>query len=50
MFFTYIPHTLYPRRGSRDIIIYSNETPKFYQNDLAVINTADVTSGKPIAI
>jgi hypothetical protein len=37
-----IPLTLYPR--------YSSETPTFYQNDLAVKNTADVTGGKPIAI
>jgi hypothetical protein len=27
----------------------STKTPTFYQNDLAMINTADVTDGKPIA-
>jgi hypothetical protein len=41
---TYIPLTLYPRRGSRDI------SAEFYQNYLAVSNTADVTGGKPIAV
>jgi hypothetical protein len=46
---TYIPLTLYPRRGSRGVR-YSSETPTFYQNYLAMRNTADVTGGKPIAI
>jgi hypothetical protein len=47
---TYIPLTLYPRRGSRDVsdIIFS-ETPTFYQNYLAMKNTAELT-GKPIAV
>jgi hypothetical protein len=34
--------TLYPLR-------YSSETPTFYQNGVAMRNTADVTGGKPIA-
>jgi hypothetical protein len=42
--------TLCPRRGSRDNLSYSSETPTFYQNELAIRNTADVTGGKPIAI
>jgi hypothetical protein len=29
---------------------YSSETPTFYQNDLAVKNTTDVTGAKPIAV
>jgi hypothetical protein len=29
---------------------YSSETPTFYQNELAVKNTADVTGGKAIAV
>jgi hypothetical protein len=29
---------------------YFSETPTFYQNELAVKNTADVTGGKPIAV
>jgi hypothetical protein len=40
--YTYIPLTLYPRRGSRGI-------SEFYQYLLAMRNTADATSGKPIA-
>jgi hypothetical protein len=46
---TYIPLTLYPPRGSRGV---SDITPRasFYQNYLAVRNTADVTVGKPIAV
>jgi hypothetical protein len=27
---------------------YYSETPAFYQNDLAIRNTADVTGGKPV--
>jgi hypothetical protein len=46
MMHTYIPLTLYPRRGSRGI----SETPTFYQNYLAMSNTAYVTGGKPIAV
>jgi hypothetical protein len=42
--YTYIPHKLYSRRGSRGI------SDTFYQNYLAMSNTADVTGGKPIAI
>jgi hypothetical protein len=44
---TYVPLTLYPRRGSRGI---SDITPMLYQNYLAMINTADATGGKPIAV
>jgi hypothetical protein len=29
---------------------YTSETPTFYQNYLAMRNTADVTSGQPIAV
>jgi hypothetical protein len=29
---------------------YSSETPTFYQNNLAVRNTVDVTGGKSIAV
>jgi hypothetical protein len=29
---------------------YSSETPTFYQNYLAMSNTADVRGGKPIAV
>jgi hypothetical protein len=29
---------------------YFSATPTFYQNDLALRNTADVTCGKPIAV
>jgi hypothetical protein len=86
---TYIPLTLYPRKGSRDIsdiqrvwyipyqaetymhlltwvgfgllgyvpntlyiwdVCWRTKTPIFYQNDLAMRNTADVTGGKPIAV
>jgi hypothetical protein len=44
---TYIPLTLYARRGSRDI---SDILPNLYQKELVVRNTADVTSGMPITI
>jgi hypothetical protein len=44
--FTYIPLTLYPQRPEA---LFS-ETPTFYQNYLAMRNTADVTSGKLIAV
>jgi hypothetical protein len=39
---------LYPRRSSRGVSDISPR-PTFYQNYLAVRNTADVTGGKPIA-
>jgi hypothetical protein len=45
----YIPHMLYSRRGSSHLR-YSFETPTFYQNYLAMRNTAGVTSSKPIAV
>jgi hypothetical protein len=38
-----IPLTLYPQR-------YSSETLRFYQNDLTIRNTLDVTGGKLIAV
>jgi hypothetical protein len=44
---TYLILTLYPRKGNRDIT--DIERPTFYQNDLAMRYTADVTGGKPIA-
>jgi hypothetical protein len=47
---TYIPLTLNPRRASRGRLRYFSETPTFYQNDLTMRNTADVTGGKPITV
>jgi hypothetical protein len=55
---TYIALSLYLRRGSRGILdirdyirdYISSDAPKFYQNCLAMSNTADVTVGKPIAV
>jgi hypothetical protein len=44
---TYIPHTLYPGQG---LLRHSSEMPTFYQNYLAMRNTADVTGGKPITV
>jgi hypothetical protein len=41
-----IPLTAYPRRSSRDI----SDIPPFYQNYLAMNNTADVTGGNPTAV
>jgi hypothetical protein len=46
MYNTYIPLMLDPRKGNRD----SYEMPTFYENDIAVKNTADMTVGKPIAV
>jgi hypothetical protein len=46
---TYIPLTLYPRRGSRGISDIAPR-PTFYQNYLAVRNSADVTGGRPNAV
>jgi hypothetical protein len=44
---TYIPLTHdHPRRGSKGV----SETLTFYQNDLAMRNTADVVGGKHIAV
>jgi hypothetical protein len=40
---TYIQLTLYLRKGCSNISDYSSETPMFYQNDLVMKNTADVT-------
>jgi hypothetical protein len=45
----YIPLRPYPRRGSRGISDIPLR-PTFYQNKLAMRNTADVTGGKPIAV
>jgi MFS family permease len=47
--YTYIPLTLYPRRGSRGIR-YSSDMPTFYHNYSAMSNTADITGGRPIAV
>jgi hypothetical protein len=41
--FIYVANILYYYR-------YSSETPIFYQNDLAMRNTADATGDKPIAV
>jgi hypothetical protein len=46
MIFTYIPLTLDPEEASR---IFFRD-PTFYQKDLAMRSTADVTGGKPIAV
>jgi hypothetical protein len=42
-------HTYYSRFIPEGVANYS-ETPTFYQNYLAMINTADVTGGKPIGV
>jgi hypothetical protein len=47
---TYIPLMLYPQSGSRGNLRYYSESPTFYQNYLAMSNTADVTGGKPIDV
>jgi hypothetical protein len=48
---TYIQttHALSPKGYQRHLRYYS-ETPTFYQNYLAMSNTADVTGGKPIDV
>jgi hypothetical protein len=46
-YYIYISLTLYLRRGG---LRYSLRALTFYQNDLAMRNTSDVTSGKPIAV
>jgi hypothetical protein len=46
---TYI-HTYHSRLIPKGRLRYSSETLTFYQNDLAMRNTADVTGGKPIAV
>jgi hypothetical protein len=43
------PLTLYHRRYQRHFR-YSSKTLTFHQNDVAMINTSDVASGKPIAV
>jgi hypothetical protein len=47
---TYIhtTHAFSPRRDSSDF--RATETRTFNQNDLAIRNTDDLTSGKPIAV
>jgi hypothetical protein len=45
---TYIPLTLYLRRGSRGISDIPPRHPRFTK--LAMRNTTDVTGGKPIAV
>jgi hypothetical protein len=47
---TYIPLTLYPRRGSRSISDIPPRHPRFTKIILAMMNTAHVTGGKPIAV
>jgi hypothetical protein len=47
---TYIPLTLYPRRGSRSIPDIPPRHARFTKKLLAMRNTADVTGGKPIAV
>jgi hypothetical protein len=49
---TYIPLThlfIYYPKGVAEAS-QSSETSTFYQNDLAMMNTADVTGGEPIAV
>jgi hypothetical protein len=46
----YIPLTLYRRRGSRGISDIPPRQPRFSQNYLAMRNTVDVISGKPIVV
>jgi hypothetical protein len=48
-FYTYISFQLVPK-GVYEKFRYSSGTPIFYQNDLAMRYTADVTDGKPMAI
>jgi hypothetical protein len=47
---TYIPLTLYPRRGSRGISNIPPRHPRLTKKKLAMRNTADVTGGNPIAV
>jgi hypothetical protein len=47
---TYMPLTLYPRRGSRGISDIPPRHPRFTNIRLATRNTADVTGRKPIAV
>jgi hypothetical protein len=50
-FNTYIIHTTHAlSEGVAGNLRYSFKTPTFYQNYLAMRNTADVTGGKPIAV
>jgi hypothetical protein len=48
--YTYIHTTTLSPKGWQRHLRYSSETPTFYQNYLAMRNTADVTCGKPIAV
>jgi hypothetical protein len=43
-------HALSPKGKQQRHLRNSSETPTFYQNELAMSNTADVTGGKPITI
>jgi hypothetical protein len=43
-------HSRFIPEGVAEAWRYCSETPMFYQNYLAVRNTADVTGGKPIAV
>jgi hypothetical protein len=42
-------HALSPK-GQQRHLRHSSETPTFYQNQLAIRNTADVTGGNPIPV
>jgi hypothetical protein len=43
--YTYIPLTLDLRRGTRGVSDIPPRRPRFYQNDLAMRNTEEVTGG-----
>jgi hypothetical protein len=45
----YTTHALSPKGHLRHLR-YSSKTPTFYQNYLAIWNTAGVTSSNPIAV
>jgi hypothetical protein len=50
---TQLLHTYHSRfipEGVAEVSRYSSETHTFYQNLIAMRNTADVTGGKPIAV
>jgi hypothetical protein len=49
---TYIVHTTHAwfPMGQKRYLRYSSKTPTFYQNDLAIRNTAGMTCGKPIIV
>jgi hypothetical protein len=49
MLYIHTTHAL-SLKGQQRHLRYPSETPTFYQNYLAIRNTADVTGGKPIAV